>query len=78
MTAHPTENLKAALYTAQILIIAITTSASPEFIYMNPNRSTRSHGFRKNLKKFAASLGKANLYHEMMRFAYFFLIHEPF
>lgn len=32
--------------------------------------------FSENLKKFAASLGKANLYHETMTFAYFFLIHE--
>ena len=32
--------------------------------------------FSDNLKRFAASLGKANLYHETMTFAYFFLIHE--
>lgn len=32
--------------------------------------------FSKNLKKFAASLGKTNLYHETMTFAYFFLTHE--
>lgn len=32
--------------------------------------------FSRNLKKFAASLGKANLYHETITFAYFFLIHE--
>ena len=32
--------------------------------------------FSANLKRFAASLGKANLYHETITFAYFFLIHE--
>lgn len=33
-------------------------------------------GFSENLKKYAASLGKANLYHETITFAYFFLIQE--
>ena len=32
--------------------------------------------FSENLKKFAASLGKANLYHETITFAFFFLINE--
>lgn len=32
--------------------------------------------FSRNLKLFAASLGKANLYHETITFTYFFLIHE--
>lgn len=32
--------------------------------------------FSENLKRFAASLGAANLYHETITFAYFFLIHE--
>lgn len=32
--------------------------------------------FSENLKKFAASLGRANLYHETITFAYFFLINE--
>lgn len=32
--------------------------------------------FSANLKRFAASLGKANLYHETITFAYFFLVHE--
>ena len=32
--------------------------------------------FSENLKKFAASLGAANLYHETITFAYFLLINE--
>ena len=32
--------------------------------------------FSENLKKFAASLSKANLYHETITFAFFFLINE--
>ena len=32
--------------------------------------------FSENLKKFAASLGASNLYHETITFAYLFLIHE--
>ena len=32
--------------------------------------------FSENLKKFAASLGAADLYHETVTFAYLFLIHE--
>ncbi len=32
--------------------------------------------FSENLKKFAEAHNKANLYHETITFAYFFLIHE--
>lgn len=32
--------------------------------------------FSENLKKFAAAHGQANLYHETITFAYFFLIYE--
>ncbi len=32
--------------------------------------------FSENLKKFAAAHGQANIYHETITFAYFFLIHE--
>lgn len=47
------------------------------WIYLNKyNLLDALARFSENLKKFAASLGKANLYHETIPFAYFFLIHE--